>query len=254
MRAPFDPQALAARLLTVRAAASPLTVPPEDEPPDEAAAYAVQHAVAASLGAIGGWKVGASGPAAMPSAAPLPASGILPTPAELGASYSDRLVEAEIAFRIAADLPPRDRPYRREEILAAIGSCHPVIEVVQWRIRAGIAGSANLKLADGIGHGALIVGEAVPDWTAIDFARLEVTQAIEGQEPKRGIGNPAGDMIRLITWLADDGAVWSGGLKAGQIVTCGSWTGVTEAAADAAVSVAFAGLRPVQLRFLPAVP
>ena len=32
-------------------------------------------------------------------------------------------------------------------------------------------------------------------------------------------------MLPLITWLANTGATWAGGLKAGQVVTTGSWTG-----------------------------
>ena len=56
-------------------------------------------------------------------------------------------------------------------------------------------------------------------------------------------------MIRLVVWLANEGAVWAGGLKSGQIVTCGSWTGMTAADAGAAVTVTFAGLSPVRLRF-----
>jgi 2-keto-4-pentenoate hydratase len=88
----------------------------------------------------------------------------------------------------------------------------------------------------------------------VDFAALDVTQAIEGQAPKQGTGNPAGDMIRLIVWLADEGAVWAGGLKAGQIVTCGSWTGITEADAGATVTVTFAEFSPVVLRFQSSAP
>ena len=37
-------------------------------------------------------------------------------------------------------------------------------------------------------------------------------------------------MIRLVEWLANEGSVWAGGLKAGQFVTCGSWTGKTPGA------------------------
>jgi 2-keto-4-pentenoate hydratase len=247
-----DTQTLTDRLLEARRNGTVFAVAAGDVPQTEAAAYAVQHAVAETLGPIGGWKVGAAGPDARPSAAPLPASVIMGAPARLPPAYSDRLVEAEIAFRIARDLPPRDDPYSRDEVLAAIGSCHPVVEVVQWRIQDGPLASATLKLTDHLGHGALVVGEAVPDWQAIDFAALQVTQEIAGQAPKQGIGNPAGDMIRLIAWLADEGAVWAGGLKAGQIVTCGSWTGVTEAAAEAPVVVTFAGLTPVKLSFAAA--
>jgi 2-keto-4-pentenoate hydratase len=241
---------LAARLLDARRTGAIFAVAPEEAPQTEAAAYAVQHAVAARLGPIGGWKVGAAGPDGSPSGAPLPASGIVEAPARLPPSYSDRLVEAEIAFRIARDLPPpRDAAYAREEVIAAIGGCHPVIEVVQWRIAQWRPATANLKLADNAGHGGLVVGESVPAWQAIDFTALRVTQDIKGQAPKHGTGNPAGDMIRLIVWLANEGAVWAGGLKAGQIVTCGSWTGVTEAAAEAPVTVTFAGLAPVRLSF-----
>ena len=31
------------------------------------------------------------------------------------------------------------------------------------------------------------------------------------------MANPAGDMIRLIQWLADTGARWAGGLKSGAV-------------------------------------
>ena len=247
----LDPQALAEHLLDARRRASVVAVPPPDVPPTEAAAYAVQRTVARTLGPIGGWKVGASGPAVIPNAAPLPASGILTAPTRLSSLYSDRLVEAEIAFRMGQDLPPRDAAYTRAEVLAAIASCHPVVEVVQWRIEGWRTAPANLKLADSLGHGALVVGEAVPDWQSIDFAALLVRQEIAGQATKEGTGNPAGDMIRLVAWLADEGAVWAGGLRAGQIVTCGSWTGITEAAADAPVVVSFDGLSPVELRFQP---
>jgi 2-keto-4-pentenoate hydratase len=242
------------RLLEARDGGTIIAVAPEAVPQSEAAAYAVQRAVAQTLGPIGGWKVGAGGPEAAPSAAPLPASGIMAAPAVLPAAYSDRLVEAEIAFRLGADLPPRAAPYTRAEVLATIASCHPVVEVVQWRIQDWRPAPANLKLADHSGHGALVVGEALPDWETVDFATLGVTQVIEGQAPKQGTGNPAGDMIRLIVWLADEGAVWAGGLKAGQIVTCGSWTGITEATAGAPVTVTFAGFSPVVLRFQPSAP
>lgn len=247
-------QSFAARLLQARASGCPITPRPDELPQSEAAGYAVQHAVSLSLGPIGGWKVGAAGPEAPPNTAPLPAMGILPSPAVLGPNFTDRLVESEIAFRLAEDLPPRAQPYTRAEVIAAIGSCHPVIEVVQWRLQDYGAAAPFLKLADSIGHGALIVGEAIAGWQEWDFSSLRVTQEIEGQAAKTGLGNPAGDMIRLIAWLANEGAVWAGGLKAGQIVTCGSWTGATAAGPDAAVSVTFAGLPPVSAHFRAARP
>ena len=245
-------ESLSDRLLAARVSGERLALTPAEQPESMGAAYAVQQAVTRALGPIGGWKVGAAGPEAAPSGAALPASGILPSGAELGPDFTDRLVESEIAFRVAHDLPPRDRAYGRDEVIAAIGSCHPVIEVVQWRLRDHATASAALKLADSVGHGALIVGEAIANWQEIDFPSLGVTQEIEGEPAKTAVGNPAGDMIRLIAWLADEGAVWAGGLRAGQIVTCGSWTGALPAGNGAAVSVTFQGIAPVLLRFRPA--
>ncbi|WP_284944862.1 2-keto-4-pentenoate hydratase [Acidisoma cladoniae] len=250
MTQPFDVAGFAARLCAARAAGHPITCLPEEEPPTEAEAYAVQHAVNEALGPIGGWKVGA-GPDGRPSTAPLPASGIMPSPAVAPASFSDRLIEAEIAFTLTQDLPPRGVPYNRDEVIAAIGACHAVIELVQFRVPGTISASPLLKIADHQGHGALIVGAAVPGWTEIDFPRFAVTQEIEGLPTKHGVGNPAGDMIRLIVWLANEGSLWAGGLKAGQIVTCGSWTGATPAPPGSSVSVTFQGVAPVQLRFAP---
>ncbi|MEJ0048542.1 MAG: hypothetical protein WDN04_22360 [Rhodospirillales bacterium] len=75
-----------------------------------------------------------------------------------------------------------------------------------------------------------------------------MAQTIDGATLRRR-GNPAGDMIRLVAWLADQGAVWAGGLRRGQIVTCGSWTGATAAPSARAVQAAFDGAEPVKLRF-----
>jgi 2-keto-4-pentenoate hydratase len=49
-------------------------------------------------------------------------------------------------------------------------------------------------------------------------------------------------MIRLMIWMANEGAVWAGGLKAGQFVTCGSWTGKSVVGEHAKVRVRFPSL------------
>ena len=41
-----------------------------------------------------------------------------------------RGVEAEVAFRLGHDLPPRGTPYTREEIVAALATAHPAIEIL----------------------------------------------------------------------------------------------------------------------------
>ncbi len=219
-------------------------------PRDEAQAYLVQRAVSKHLGAIGGWKVGSPAPGGPCNCAPLPAAGIASSPAQLPASrYTLRGVEAEIAFRLGADLPAREAPYSRDDVIAAIAGCHPAIEVLQSRFTTPDALDPWTLLADSLSHGGFVFGAAVPDWQAIDFAAEEVVLTIDGTEVKRGTANPAGDMIRLVQWLADTGSRWAGGLRAGQFVTCGSWTGKDYAPLGGQVRVAFAHAGGAALEF-----
>jgi 2-keto-4-pentenoate hydratase len=218
-------------------------------PRTEADAYAIQALGMAALGEIGGWKVGAPGPEAPISCAPMPAFGLHHSPAVLnGSDFTSREIESEIAFVIGQDLPPRTAPYTEAEIDAAIASCHAGLEVLQSRFAQpdDIDGLSNL--ADLIRHGAYVLGAPIEGWRGIAFPALAVRQVIAGEEIVR-VGNPAGDMMRLMVWLANVGAAWAGGLKAGQIVTCGSWTGKLPAPVGAAVSAHFAGAPVVELRF-----
>ena len=225
-----------------------------DRPPSlgsEAQAYGVQLHVLAGLGdQCGGWKVGAAGPDAPPSCAPMPASFVVRAPYCFDpAVFTRREVESEICFRLRADLPPRPTPYSRAELLDAVDTCHPGIEVLQSRYADPDAASALANLADLIQHGAYAAGAPIDGWRDIDFAALSVTQSINGATTRQATGNPAGDMVRLMLWLANEGAVWAGGLRAGQFITCGSWTGKTAAPAGAAVTASFEGAEPVRISF-----
>jgi 2-keto-4-pentenoate hydratase len=218
-------------------------------PRREQDAYAIQALAMATLGDIGGWKVGAPGPEAAISCAPMPACGLHRSPAVLaGEKFTSREIESEIAFVIGRDLPPRASPYTEADIDASLASCHAGLEVLQSRFAQPDEVDGLSNLADLIRHGAYVLGAPIEGWRGIAFAALAVRQVIAGEEIVR-VGNPAGDMMRLMVWLANVGAVWAGGLKAGQIVTCGSWTGKLAAPAGATVSAHFAGAPVVELRF-----
>ena len=221
---------LAGLLLGARVGAA---IPTGPAPADAAQAYGVQALVMGQLGPVGGWKVGAPGPDGPISCAPMPAAGIFAAPTELdSAIYTPREVESELCFRMARDLPARAAPYTRQEVFAALDTCHPGIEILQSRYATPDAVGGLALLADLIQHGAYVVGDSIASWREMDFFALTVTQAIEGGPERVATGNPAGDMLRLIVWLANEGATWAGGLRAGQVVTCGSWTGLGECAAS----------------------
>jgi 2-keto-4-pentenoate hydratase len=240
-------QQLAAALLAARDGVPMMANP---QLADEAQAYRVQRLVMAQLGPIGGWKVGAAGPDARPNCAPLPARGIIEAPHRFDpARFTQREVESEIFFRLCTDLPPRATPYTPDDLRAAIATCHAGIEILQSRLPDPDHATPHAILADLIQHGAYACGPAIAGWETIDFSALEITQTIQGGPTLRRRGNPAGDMIRLLVWLANEGAVWAGGLCAGQVLTCGSWTGKTHAPSAARVETHFAGTEAIYVSF-----
>eukprot|EP01037_Dinobryon_pediforme_P012371 gene12371-12458_t len=223
-------------------------IPENIRPMDRPQAYEIQHLVAASFESIGGWKVGAAGPEAPPQCGALPSVGINPSPAVMP-SATLRGVEAEVCFRMATDLPPRETPYTREEVIAAIEAAYPVIETLDSRFQNPDAQDPFSGLADTQSHGGLVYGTGRADWHGIDFAAETVEQYEDGRLMMARTGNPVGDMIRLVVWMANEGAVWAGGLKAGQFVTCGSWTGKEIVGETAKVRVMFPSLGEVHVAF-----
>jgi 2-keto-4-pentenoate hydratase len=208
-------------------------------PTDMEACLAIQAAVAEHV-SIGGWKVGLLSPSEF-FCAPMASHGIHASPAELGEGTM-RGIEAEVAFRIGHDLPPRETPYSRAEVTAAMHTAHPAIELLESAFLDPDVAPKLSNLADNMLHGAFVHGSGVVDWHGIDFPNQSVTQHISDLPSMTRTGNPAGDMVRLVEWLANVGSVWAGGLRHGQYVTCGSWTGKTPAPAGAQVHVIFPGL------------
>lgn len=224
------------------------TLPEAMRPQTPEQAYLVQRAIMAELGAIGGWKVGSpQAKGAVFTCAPLPAAGICHSPGVSDAGL--RGVEAEIAVRLARGLPARDQPYAEAEVLAAIGSLHPAIEVLDSRFVDPDVPDPLSSLSDSLSHGSLVVGAAVPEWESLDLAAEQVRLLVNGMHVKTCTGNPGGTIARLLAWLANDGARWAGGLQAGQVVTTGSWTGKDTVPPGGEARVTFARCGEAEVRF-----
>lgn len=226
-------------------------LPVELQPTDVEEIYFVHDAMAKAYGEIGGWKIGAPTADATPLFAPMPRDWMGPDNTELkGARILYRGLEAEIAFLVGKDLPPRDTPYTREEVLAAMESCHPVIEELESAFVDPAAAARNSSLADLQMHGAFIYGPAYADWRNVDFTKETVVLAVDGIVRVERVGsNTSGDLLRLPVFLANEGAARTGGLKRGQWITTGSWTGNTLASAGSSVDVKFGTAGEVHLRF-----
>ena len=250
-------QQTADTILTARRTFAPIdNLPAELAPVDEAEAFAVQDMVAAAFAPVGGWKIGAAGAEGVPFFGPMIAGWM----GENGTSFRGpnhrlRGVEAEISFQIGVDLPPRAGGYSREEVIAAIGSCHPAIELLESAYVDPLAVSRPNMLADLQMHGGFVTGPAVPQWQEIDWSAEKVTVSIDGavRKDKTGTAPGGSDLVRLLVYLANEGAERTHGLKRGDWVTTGSWTGVDWASAGAEAVVYFTHAVRVSMQFAPEV-
>ena len=222
------------------------------QPADAATAYAIQDATAQALGAVGGWKVGARNLQATPTCAPLPASGLLPSGARLsGPAWRLRGIEVEVALRLARDITPDGPPITQADWPGYFDAVLPVIEVVESRFEDRKAATPLGQLADLQSHGALILGTPQPlDATRLNLLEIDARLEISGQAPMQTHGaNPAPDLWWLLSWLFDHCRQQGRTLRAGQIITTGSCTGMPLAPAGATVQGAIDGLGAVSLSF-----
>jgi 2-keto-4-pentenoate hydratase len=215
--------------------------------PEEA--YRIQRAVAARTGAMVGWKVGAKGPAAPPICAPLLAPTVFGTGASIPSTdFRLWLIESELVFRIARDCPPRADRYERSEVELAIGEVRAGFEIVDSRFATWPDIPPLLALADQQSHGAMVIGSGIPFDPAMDFTSTSVRLTFDGRPMvERQGGNPAGDPIALLVWLANHLAVTSGGLRTGDIVATGSCTGMREVKPGERAIASFDGIGSVEV-------
>ncbi len=245
----IDADTAARLLLEARRTRQPLAALPEHaRPATDAQSYAIQDAQIRELGPIGGWKVGARTPETEPNCAPLPESLVLPSPQVFErARFALHLVEAEIAFELKSDLPPRSAPYTEEDVIAALRSVHATIEVLDSRYRDFRSVDGPSLLADFLSNGALVVGPGRRQDLRIDQTRTRLQLFYDDRlELEVTGGNTAGDVFRLLVWLANHATTRCGGLRAGEIVTTGSCIGARPAAPGTRVRAVFDGIPPVE--------
>jgi 2-keto-4-pentenoate hydratase len=200
-------------------------------------------------GPVAGWKVGARSASDEPFRGALNPDTVSFGPTRLPADRFNVIgVEGELVYRMARPLPPRDRPYSRDEVVAAIAAVHAAIEIVDTRFATFGSVDPLSQVADQMNHGALIVGSGRDAWHDIDPLGQAVTLHLDGKPAYTGTGgNSAGEPLRLIAWLANGGAHGLGGLKAGDVITTGSCTGTIFVKAGTHAVAAFPGIGTAEL-------
>jgi len=239
-------------LLEARRTLQPIDeLPPELRPKTLEEAYFIQDLMLQALGNVGGWKIGASAPDATPLYAPMPKAGFAAS-GELIAKQFRRLrgVEAEIVFLLGKDLPPRAAPYSREELVNAIASCHPAIELLESALLNPDTADRLTAIADLQSNGGFIAGPPISGWVDFNFAGESAQMNVDGfVRVENGKNAAGGDLLRLVLWLANEAQSRTGGLLAGQWITTGSWTGKILADSGSVALARFPKLGEVTVRF-----
>ena len=208
-------------------------LPLDCRPRDRAAGYAVQSELVRLSGQdIVGWKIAATSAAGQkhigvegPLAGPLLADRVLPNGAAVPLAGNIMMVaEAEFAFRFGRSLPRRANQYSQEEVLSAVESLHPAIEVPDSRYNDFARVGAPQLIADTACACWFVLGPAATaDWRSRDLVTHTAVAYRNGEAAATGSGaNVLGDPRVALTWLVNELRTYSDGLSQGQFVTTGT--------------------------------
>lgn len=212
--------------------------------------HAIQDATSKALGKlIGGFKA-MSPPQQQPNRGIIYADTIHPSPCDVPVSKAPQCgVEGEVAFIFRASLPNREVPYARQEV-AAVVDAFAAIEVVHSRFNISKPLSNLEKLADSIMNAGLVCAAPNADWRSLNLETIPVTMTVNGVVLNaKNRGHPIGDPLGVAVELAN---MWrsKGGVRAGQVVTCGSYTGLDYLKPGDTCSVTFEGLGTATVTFV----
>jgi 2-keto-4-pentenoate hydratase len=124
------------------------------------------------------------------------------------------------------------------------------MEVVDTRLANFQQVDPEWLLADNQMNHALVVGQAVEKWQGLDWANLQVKLVIDGKtivDQKGGLG--AVDPVRPLVWMIDHAVRRRGGIRKGQAITTGSWTGLRYFPPGTQARGEFVGLGSVEAAF-----
>ena len=239
-------------------------LPPACRPSSRAEGYACQAALpAVAEREVLGWKIAATSEAGQRHinvSGPLAGrifSGQVLAPGASVPSVGNRMrvAEPEMAFVMAHTLAPRAAPYSVAEVMAAVASLHPSLEIPNSRFEPFTgAGEAQL-LADNACAHQFMLGPAAPAlWRTQDLSRHPVQATVTRHDGTRwsreGSGAAVlGDPRTALTWLANELSGLGIALQAGQFVTTGTCMPPLELHEGDRVQADFGALGQIGLSF-----
>lgn len=195
--------------------------------------YAIQAAIMGDASQpLFGWKIAATSEAgqrhinvAGPMAGRLVGERVIADGATVSLETNLMCVaEVEFAFRFGTGLPPREEPYAVDEVMDAVATLHPAIEVPDSRYHDFTVVGAPQIIADNACAHLFMPGPPVEaDWRGVNLADYAVSAVVNGTSEHRGVGaNVLGDPRLALTWLVNELSGLGITVEAGQMVTTGT--------------------------------
>jgi 2-keto-4-pentenoate hydratase len=201
-------------------------------PRSRAEGYAIQAAIeSCSAGKLFGWKIAATSEAGQqhinvrgPMAGRILTETVIADGGTASMKGNEmRVGEPEFAFRMGRDLPPRSAPYCVNEVLAAVDTLHPAIEIPDSRFVDFVsAGEAQLIADNACAHLFVLGAPTTADWRARDLVKEQPEITLRGQRYVGHGKNVLGDPRVALAWLANELRELGITLRAGEVVTTGT--------------------------------
>jgi 2-keto-4-pentenoate hydratase len=201
-------------------------------PRDRTEAYAIQAAIENhSTGRLFGWKIAATSEAGQkhinvdgPMAGRILSETVIADGGTASmAGNAMRVAEPEFAFRMRKDLPPRPMPYTVREVLDAVDTLHPAIEIPDSRFADFVgAGAAQIIADNACAHLFVLGAPTASDWRALDLVEHKPVITLRGRHYTGHGKNVLGDPRIALTWLANELRELGVTLRAGEVVTTGT--------------------------------
>lgn len=164
------------------------------------------------------------------------------------------LLETEFVIGIGSDLKKSGGEITQADIEDVTAWVAPAFELVATRFDMELPGNGVRLIADSGGNHDFVMGERFSGWKDLDLSAHPATLVINDKEIASGHsgmsikGHPAG----MTAWLANHYTLEERGLKAGDIITTGTCTGMTPVKPGDVAQADFGPMGSVSANFVAA--
>jgi 2-keto-4-pentenoate hydratase len=159
-------------------------------------------------------------------------------------------VEAEVAFRMAADVAPAaEEEITLDAVRAAVEVALPALEIVDSRIDRWDIGFTD-TVADNASSGLYVLGREGRSLSDLEPRDVDMSLTINGEVRSSGTGAAClGDPLEALRWLAVQCHRFGDPLRAGQVVLSGALGPFVPFAPGDRVVASISGFEPLSATF-----